>query len=181
MSLTIRLSGPDDRAPILSLMAEARGDNLTAAQRAERGFVQGTMDDSVLARFQDGTGVFIAEEGGVLAGFAMTSAPGSMHAGPPKLTADVATAAHPDSTLFLYGPVAVSAKFQGRGVMTKLLVALCAALQDRFDRGAAFVEVANKKSLAVHRHYGMHETGAFTFDDRDYVVFTFEPAVLAAH
>ncbi|NKS98042.1 hypothetical protein GS498_13965 [Rhodococcus hoagii] len=50
-------------------------------------------------------------------------------------------------------------------MLTKLLAALSRALRDRFDLGVAFVEAANAKSLAVHRHYGMTEAATFVFDD----------------
>lgn len=78
MTITVRRSGPDDRPAILALMRAARGEGLSPAERAERGFVQGAMDDQVLTRFQEGTGVFVAEEDGALAGFAMTSLPGAV-------------------------------------------------------------------------------------------------------
>ncbi|NKR61831.1 GNAT family N-acetyltransferase [Rhodococcus hoagii] len=172
MTITVRRSGPQDREAILALMAASRGDGLSAEERAERGFVQGRMDEDVLTRFQQGTGVFVAEDG-VLAGFAMTSEPGAVTSGPPRLAVDAVGEGR--GRLFLYGPAAVDRDYQGRGVLTKLLAALSRALRDRFDLGVAFVEAANAKSLAVHRHYGMTEAATFVFDDRDYFVFTFSP------
>lgn len=174
----MRRSGPQDREAILALMAASRGDGLSAQERAERGFVQGRMDADVLTRFQEGTGVFIAEETGRLAGFAMTSEPGAVASGPPRLALDAL--GDGDGRLFLYGPAAVDPGFQGRGVLTMLLTALSRELRDRFDLGVAFVEAANAKSLAVQRHYGMTEAATFVFDGRDYFVFTFDPAEFAA-
>ena len=52
MAIGVRRSGPADRAGILAMMVAARGDGWTAEERAERGFVQGRMDDGVLARFE---------------------------------------------------------------------------------------------------------------------------------
>jgi L-amino acid N-acyltransferase YncA len=43
----------------------------------------------------------------------------------------------------------------------------------------AFVEAANEKSLAVHRHYGMAELGSFDHQGRCYQVFAFPPADFA--
>ncbi|CAM2918573.1 GNAT family N-acetyltransferase [Prescottella defluvii] len=177
MTLTVRRSGPQDREAILALMNASRGDGLSAAERAERGFVQGSMGEDDLARFQEGTGVFVAEEDGTLAGFAMTSEPGAATSGPPRLAVDAV--GEGSGRLFLYGPAAVDPRFQGRGVLTKLLAALSRELRDRFDLGVAFVEAANAKSLAVHRHYGMTEAATFVFAGRDYFVFTFAPAVFA--
>lgn len=180
MTITVRLSEPSDRGAIRALMQASTGENLTPEQRAEQGFVQGAMDEETIARFQAGPGVFVAEEDGSLAGFAMTSEPGLFNAGPVKSTVDAVAAHSPEGTrLFMYGPVAVDAGFQGRGVLSKLLTALSNDLAGRFDLGALFVEAANEKSLAVHRHYGMAEPARFTLGDREYVVFTFEPATFA--
>lgn len=180
MTITVRRSGPADRAAILSLMDAARGEELSAAQRAERGFVQGTVDEQLLARFQGDLGVFVAEDGDVLAGFAMTTDPDVVTGGPPARTVATARENLAVSTrFFLYGPAAVDRRFQGRGVLTMLLAGLSRELADRFDRGVAFVEAANEKSLAVHRHYGMSEIGRFDHRDRDYRVFAFAPAEFA--
>lgn len=140
------------------------------------------MTAEILSRFQAGTGVFIAEEGDELAGFAMTSEPGEAQGGPARAAID-AVRATPDGDaerLFLYGPAAVDARFQGRSVLTMLLAAFSRELEGRFDRGVAFVELANRKSLAVHRHYGMAESTRFRYDERDYAVFTFAPTLLAS-
>jgi RimJ/RimL family protein N-acetyltransferase len=102
---------------------------------------------------------------------------------PPQHPAAAAVAAvtkaadgHDLGRLFLYGPVAVDARFQGRGVLTRLLTALSSALKDDFDLAVAFVETANERSLAVHRHYGMTEAAHFAVGGRTYVAFTFAPA-----
>lgn len=181
MTFRIRLSGPADRAAILELLASARGDGLSEAEKAEQGFVQGNMDEALLARFQAGTGVFVAEEDSEPAGVAVTSEPGAVNGGPPKRAADVALDALGAPTrLFLYGPAAVDRRFQGRGVLTMLLVELSRRLSGRFEQGIAFVETANIKSLAVHRHYGMSELGRFEHRQREYVVFNFAPTAFAA-
>ncbi|WP_181762994.1 GNAT family N-acetyltransferase [Rhodococcus spelaei] len=161
-------------------MQASRGDDLSPEERAERGFVQGVMDESTLTRLQEGSGVFVAEEDGELAGFAMSSLPGMFASGPAKETVDAVAALAPAGTrFFLYGPVAVDPRFQGRGVMTALLTALSRDLAPDYDLGSAFVEVANAKSIAVHRHYGMDEAARFSIGEREYVVFTFDPTEFA--
>lgn len=40
MPIAVRRSGPADRDAILALMQVARGDELSEAERAQRGFVQ---------------------------------------------------------------------------------------------------------------------------------------------
>jgi GNAT superfamily N-acetyltransferase len=179
MAIEVRRSGPADRAAILRLIDAARGTELSASERAERGFVQGAWDETALAQYESGPGVFVAvDQDGALAGFAMTAEPETAHDGPPKLAVDAARAALGEQRLLMYGPVAVDPSFQGRGVLTSLLSAAIAHLRDTFDIGVLFVEDANQKSLAVHRHYGMTEVPGFTVGARDYHVFTFDLASL---
>lgn len=178
--MNVRLSEPSDRPAILELLSGARGDDLTSAERAERGFVQGSMDDEMLTRFQAGTGVFVAEEASRLVGVAVTFEPGAVAKGPPKQAADAArTALGQHSRFFLYGPAAVAPGFQQRGVLSAMLTTLSTELADRFDVGVAFVETENAKSLAVHRHYGMTELTSFEYNNRDYRVFSFSPGEFA--
>lgn len=183
MTIEFFRSGAADRRDILALLVEARGDDLSDVERARQGFVQGQMDASILARFQAGSGVFVAREGQTLAGVAMTSSPGMVEHGPPGQTAAAMAEIYPDvppDRMFLYGPLAIDRRYRGQGLLTRMLVYVCDALGDRFDRGGAFVETANQKSLAIHRHYPMHESAQFTINDRDYAVFTFAPKQVLA-
>jgi GNAT superfamily N-acetyltransferase len=179
MTIEVRRSDADDRAAILNLMEQARGTGLSDEERAQRGFVQGVMDEAALIGFESGTGIFVAVEDGRLAGFAMTAHPSTVQEGPPLLAVQSAQSTAGDQRLFMYGPAAVDPGFQGRGVLTSLLRALSAALRADFDLGVAFVEEANHRSLQVHRHYGMVEVPGFSFQGRNYHVFTFDPAELA--
>lgn len=175
--ITISRSGPSDRPAILALLAEARGDDLSTEERAERGFVQGRMDEQILADFQAATGVFAAWDGDRLVGVAATSLPSMPHEGPPAAMVRALRTVLPaevQAKLFLYGPVAVDRTYQGRGILTQLLLQVCTELHD-FTLGAAFVESVNRKSMAVHRHYSMNEITGFTVNGRSYVVFTFAP------
>ncbi|MEU3983396.1 GNAT family N-acetyltransferase [Streptomyces sp. NPDC026672] len=180
MTIDVRRSRPDDHPAILSLMDRARGEGLNDEERARRGFVQGSMSGELLDRFARDPGIFVADEAGELAGFAMTSEPGLL---PPEHPASAAvravtatTEGHDPGRLFLYGPVAVDERFQGRGVLTKLLTGLSHALESTYDLGVAFVETTNERSLTVHRHYGMTETPPFDTVGRTYVAFSFPPA-----
>lgn len=179
MTIEVRRSEATDRRAILDLMDSARGIGLSPTEQAERGFVQGVMDEATLIRLEPGPGVFIAEEDGTFAGFAMTAEPHVASDGPPRLALEAARAAVGNQRLFMYGPAAVEPRFQGRGVLTVLLSTLSAQLCDRFDFGVAFVEHANRKSLAVHRHYAMTEVPGFSVEARQYHVFTFAPAQFA--
>lgn len=168
-----------DHAEIRRLMDLARGVDLPEKERAEQGFVQGVMDESVLAALQDGTGIFVAtDEDENLAGFAITCAP--------EATANVAALAalatvqselaDPHLSLFLYSPTVVSPNYRGQGVLSKLLVTLSRELAPHFNIGVAMVDGANSKSLAVHEHYGMRRTKEYRIDGRPYYAFSFDPA-----
>ncbi|MFI9649351.1 GNAT family N-acetyltransferase [Streptomyces sp. NPDC052040] len=183
MTITVRRSRPDDHAAILSLMDTARGEGLSDEERARRGFVQGAMDQEVLDRLQAGPGIFVAEVAGEFAGFAMTSEPTGLPPGHPAAAAveavREASERRDPGRLFLYGPVAVDERFQGRGLLTALLTALGRALEDSYDLAVAFVELSNERSLAVHRHYGMTEAAHFETGGRSYAAFTFAPGTFA--
>lgn len=184
MPITIDRSNVNDRAAILRLMNEARGDDLSGDERAKRGFVQGQMDEALLALFQSGPGVFVARDGSTLAGFCMTSVSGMAGGGPPAETINVIVRAMPEIPLdqiFLYGPVAVDRRYQGQGLLTRLLIHVCTKLRTQFQLGALFIEHTNQKSLAIHRHYPMDESIIFTFNDRSYTVFTFVPDNVVNH
>ena len=173
-----------DRPAILALIAQARGDDLSSAQRTCQGFVQGHLDDDVISRFQAESGVFVAYQGQKLAGVAMTSWATGAVDGLPALCV---TAVHeampqlPTAQLFLYGPVAVDRHCQGQGILTQLLLQVCTELQSSFYLGIAFVELSNQKSLDIHRHYPMTETAHITFNERHYAVFTFAPEQVLKH
>lgn len=164
-------------------MEKARGEGLSDEERGRRGFVQGNLTAELLDRFQEGPGVFVADASGELAGFAITSEPGWLPPHHPAAAAVAAVTKAADGRdlgrLFLYGPVAVDERFQGRGVLTQLLTTLSRALADDFDLAVAFVEMTNERSLAVHRHYKMAEAAHFETNGRTYAAFTFSPATLA--
>ncbi|MCS3424403.1 GNAT superfamily N-acetyltransferase [Rahnella sp. BIGb0603] len=179
--MQITKSDHHDIAEILSILSGSRGDNLTAQQRGEEGFTQGTMDAELLAKFQSGSGVFVSrdehEGQPVITGVAMTTRGSLAKHGPAQaaynaiLASGVATA----EQIFLYGPVSVRKAYRGTGLLTKLLLHICDALKEDFALGVAFVDKENHKSLLIHRHYPMTEAGEFSLNGREYVIFSFEP------
>lgn len=176
MVAKIRRSQPRDRKAILNLMAEARGDGLTADEKSRQGFVQGDMNEDILKRLEDGPGIFIAEKDGELAGFVMTAEKHQVAHNRPAIRALAeAEGEAPHLGRFLYGPTVVAKDYQGQGLLSGLLEALCTHLITAFDQGVAFVEMTNKKSLSVHRHYGMTELPVFEIDGRQYIPFVFSP------
>jgi GNAT superfamily N-acetyltransferase len=178
MPLNIRRSKHSDHTEIRHLMDLARGAGLPEKERAEQGFVQGVMDESVLASLQEGTGIFVATDtDGTLAGFAITCAPEatSNTAALAALATVQSELADPNQSLFLYGPTVVSPNYRGQGVLSKLLAALSHDLAPHFNIGVAMVDGANTKSLAVHEHYGMRRTKEYLIEGRPYYAFSFDP------
>lgn len=185
MAITIERSSVEDRPAILRLMDEARGAHLSAEERARQGFVQGAMDEPLLARIQADLGVFVLRDGPVLAGFAMTSrakaATGTLVVRTAKLAAQSAPAL-PLASVYMHGPVAIDRRYRGQKLLTRLLIHVCTEMQEQFERGALFVEHANQRSLAVHRHYPMDEVADFEgAAGRVYSVFAFSPAEVVEH
>lgn len=184
MSVILNRAGVDDHSAILRLMDEARGEHLTEEQLAQQGFVQGQMDEASLARIQAGPGIFVACDGSTVAGFAMTSTASVAGSGLAVETAKAAAQAAPElpvDKIFLYGPVVVARRYQGQGLLTRLLLHVCIEQQAKFSLGALFVDRANKKSLAVHQHYPMDQRASFEFNNRSYTVFTFSPTHIIKH
>jgi GNAT superfamily N-acetyltransferase len=170
---------------VLALITAAHEDLLPEQVRAEQGFIQGRWDEAKLATLEDGPGIFLAEEGGELAGVAVTSHAGEadLDEGPPRLTiqaaASSAVGAGSTGPILLYGPVVIAPRFRGRGLVRLLLAEIGRQLNDRFPRAALFVEQVNHTSMAVHRRLGMREHAEFTFAGRDYTVFVFQPSTYA--
>ncbi|MGP4014689.1 GNAT family N-acetyltransferase [Saccharopolyspora sp. 5N708] len=173
MTMSVRTAGPADHRRIMELLDSARGLELSPEERAKRGFVQGSFDERKLAALEATTGVYVAENDGELAGFAITSPADDHDGGPPRLTVDAARAAGLTSDFFLYGPVVVDPRHSGKGVLRLLLAAVDANLADRYAHAVLFVEHTNEKSMSVHRHLGMTELTEFTNNGRNYAVFTF--------
>lgn len=178
MTVQVRQAVDSDFAWIVDLIDRHRGVDLSAAERSERGFVQGDWTVAGLARFAAGTGIYLAEVDGQRAGVAITSAPGLVAAGPAARTNELAAAVFGSGAFFLYGPVVVDDQFRGRGVLTALFERLRADLRDRFATGVAFIETANATSMLVHRRLGLEPFETFRFDGRDFqaLSFTTDPA-----
>jgi len=179
--MNITRSNATDVQDILQILGESKGENLNAKQRAEQGFTQGSMDETLLKTFLAGTGVFVCKENiegkTITAGVAMTTLGKRAKHGVAQAAynAVVNSGQTTPEQIFLYGPVSVRQAFRGKGILTQLLIHICQTLQDEFTLGVAFVDEENQKSLTIHRHYPMTEFGSITLNGRRYFIFTFEP------
>lgn len=179
--MKISKSDSSDVQEILQILGESKGENLTAQQRAQEGFTQGTMDETMLKNFQAGTGVFVSKERvdghPIITGMAMTTLGKLAKHGTALVAynAVLASGQAGEDEIFLYGPVTVRQAFRGQGILTQLLIHICQALKAQFRLGVAFVDKENHNSLLIHRHYPMAELDGFELNGHRYAVFTFEP------
>ncbi|WP_128331079.1 hypothetical protein [Apibacter sp. HY039] len=169
----------EDIKEILSILDEAKGSDLSEEERKKQGFVQGKINEDLLLKFIKGLGVYIAKSFGEIAGVVLVSKGGVIKNGPAgelyKSVVDIFPRVNKEQ-IFLYGPAAIKRSYRGRGILTLLLTHICLTLENDFVLGAAFVEKNNEKSLQIHRHYPMNESGSFIFDEKVYQIFTFNPS-----
>ncbi len=174
-------SGENDIPEILALLKEARGDGLTTEERAKQGFVQGTIDNDLLIKFQNELGVYVVKKNDEIAAVAFTSKVGITQQGPIVEAARTILNKFKDLSaddIFQYGPVVVKPEFKGKGLLTQLLLFLCLEIGKNFKKGLAFVEEANRLSLKIHQHYFEKEAATFLYKDRKYHAFLFDPKKL---
>lgn len=179
--LRVRLATGEDDAAIIELFTANSYQRLTAAQRAQGGFVQGALSPEVLAAMRRDIGVIIAEIDSALVGFVCTCSPGAGVGPPPvqeivRRAAELSFAGRPlaDLSWFIYGPVAVDAAVRRQGVQRRLFNAVKDLLADRFDAGVAFVDDSNAVSRAVHLgSLAMTPIGGFTLCNQSYTVLAF--------
>ena len=174
-SIEIRRMLESDKPKVLDLIAEARGDALSPEERAERGFIQGTVNEGLLDAALAGPGIYLAVSGDEVAGFVMSWGPEQIgeqnRVGTESLR--LAAEAFPGSRVFMSGPVAISERFQGQGLYRKMASARDAALAGDFQCAVQFVDTANVKSLNVHRHMGMTELEQFEANGSQFVPFAY--------
>lgn len=163
---------------ILELLQSAKKENISAEERKKTGFIQGKIDENVLATMQHDLGVFIAKHDTEIIGVACSSSFGLFPSGPIVMAGQYALnhtpVLHPED-IFQYGPVVVHADWRKKGILRQLLSYTCRQHSQRFQKGLAFVEEENALSLSIHRHYFHEDIGSFTFGGAKYYVFLFNP------
>lgn len=169
-----------DAAAMAALFAANHADTLSEEQRAEQGFVQGSLDEDTLRAMAGAGALLVAEDGGRVAGVLMLSDAQGVPSPPPPVAALLERQEtllwddRPLSTLrwLLYGPVVVDAGHRGQGVARALFDKALAAARDRHAEAVvAFIEADNRPSWHVHVDgFGMRPLGDFTIDGRTYHV-----------
>jgi GNAT superfamily N-acetyltransferase len=176
--MDIRAAREDDAAAMAALFAAHHVEALSEKQRAEQGFVQGSLDEDTLRAMAGAGALLVAEDAGRPAGVLMLSDAQGVPEPPPPVAALLdrqETLLWDDRPLsavrwLLYGPVVVDAAHRGRGVARALYdMALEVARHRHAEAVVAFIEAANRLSWHVHVDgFGMHLLGDFTLDGRTY-------------
>lgn len=167
-----------DAAAMAALFAANHADALSAEQRAEQGFVQGSLDEDTLRAMAGAGALLVADDAGSLAGVLMLSDAQGLPEPPPPVAGllerqeSLLWDGRPLSAVrwLLYGPVVVDAAHRGQGVARSLYDrALAAARERHAEVVVAFIESDNRPSWHVHVDgFGMRLLGDFTVDGRTY-------------
>ncbi|WP_405497404.1 GNAT family N-acetyltransferase [Streptomyces sp. NBC_00096] len=169
----------NDAPAMAELFAANQYGALTEQERADQGFVQGSLDVDALRTMAEEGGLLVADDAGRLAGLLGLAAPESVPGPPPPVQALLSAQdslywqGHPLSTTpwLLYGPVVVAAPYRGKGVARGLFTAAVHAAAGRADVMVAFIELANPASWRVHVDgFGMSPLGEFSIGGRAYGV-----------
>jgi hypothetical protein len=160
---------------ILKLQAVNLYANLSEAERAE-GFVTTPFTKEQIRTLLHQTGIFVAEDQGVVAGYAFA---GSweffsqwaifpyMVSRFPQLEFQ-GTQVAVDNT-FQYGPVCIDLSLRGSGVFPQLFEAMRSSFSSRFPIGITFINKANPRSLAAHtRKLNLDIVDEFEFNGNSY-------------
>jgi RimJ/RimL family protein N-acetyltransferase len=157
----IAVATRDDFAGILDLQEQnlpERGGALSVRLPAQ-------WFEAVLARMP----VMVARKSGRVVGY-VASAPLDMMAHVPIIAAMLrAYPGSPDA--YLYGPICIAESERGRGLATKLFIALCRQLPGR--EGIAFIRSDNASSRRAHTKMGMREVAEYEHEGVPLVVVTY--------
>lgn len=163
-----------------ALFAANHADALSDEQRAEQGFVQGSLDEDTLRAMADAGALLAAEDAGRVAGVLMLSDAQGVPSPPPPVAGllerqeTLRWGDRPLSAVrwLLYGPVVVDAAHREQGVARALFdKALEVAGERHAEAVVAFIEADNRPSWHVHVDgFGMRPLGDFTVNGRTYHV-----------
>ncbi|NLS55934.1 N-acetyltransferase [Hafnia alvei] len=179
--MIIRQAVPTDYDSILEIQRLNTPENLDA-ENLQQGYIVSQMSRAQLEAINSKLGILVAVEGKTVAGFVcMTATCAKPH--PPVIDALLEQAEthslnqRPMTELspFLYGPVCISRRFRGAGVLSQLFAAVKSHMHGKYDAGLAFIADDNPHSLVAHiQGLGMSDVTRFRFDGKDYHLVAFE-------
>lgn len=176
-----RIGSPADIPGILSLQENNLYENLSGIER-KLGFVTTPFSDGQLLDLLAQRGVFVAEEKGKIAGYALAADWDFFAQWPifPYMASRLSTltflgdAVHPVKS-FQYGPVCIEPSLRGTGLFPRLFEEMRLEFSSRFPVGITFINRINERSYAAHtRKLGMTVIDEFEFNGRNYYGLAFD-------
>ena len=178
---SIQLATPADFAEILALHASNHAKNVAPDARAG-GFLTIDIALSDLETLHEKRSVWAARDAqsGALAGYVL-AAPWDFYTRWPMFRTQTdrfpfsfnGTPLNVENS-FQYGPICVAQAFRGRGLVANLLETVKARYRDEYRFGATFINVANARSMAVHRKLGFLTVDHWQTNGNEYETLAFE-------
>jgi len=177
---SIRVATAADIPAMVALANQNTYQTLSAVER-RAGFLTGTFTEEAIQLMLHSAPCMVAYSQQELAGFIINSKLAPAAYPPlvqqiirimPKLTYQNLLLS--TYNCFFYGPVLVSKKFRGVGLLPRLFFKSKEQLQGKFEMGIAFIDEHNSASYAVHtKRLGLTTIGQLTFQDHIYHILAF--------
>jgi hypothetical protein len=156
--MTIRLAQINDLNQILKLQEKYHVDNLSEAEKLEKGFVTTRFTVAQLTELIAQEGAFIAiTESGQLAAYALSSTWEffSQWAIFPFMLTRLPSIRYKNEELTTvnscqYGPVCIDGEFRGKDVLKQLFRVVLVHYKDRFPFICTFINAKNERSAKAH-------------------------------
>ena len=177
---SIRVATDLDVPAIVTLANQNTYQVLSAADR-QAGFLTGLFTEEAILQMMHSAPCVVANAQQELAGFLINSKltpaaypplvqhishimPGLTYRNLPLITYN----------WFFYGPVLVTKKFRGKGLLSRLFHKSKEQLQGNFEVGIAFIDAHNIASYTAHtKRLGLETIGQFTFQAHVYHIMAF--------
>lgn len=176
----LRVATPADAFALADLANQYTYQQLSSEAR-QQGFLTGTFSGPALQAMLASVPGQVAHHHGELAGFIINSRLPPQ--GYPPLVREICALlptlfyrqrALADYRWFFYGPVLVTTKYRGCGLLRQLFEATKKALAGRFDLGIAFIAAENTASLHAHtQKLGLEGVGTLAFGGTSYTILAF--------
>jgi hypothetical protein len=156
--MTIKLATTNDLTQIIQLQEKYHVDNLTEAEKLEKGFVTTRFTTAQLTELIEQKGAFIAvTEGGQLAAYALSGTWEFFSQWPifPHMLTRLPDIRYKNVELTpknscQYGPVCIDGAFRGKDILKQLFDAVLTHYESRFPFICTFINAKNERSAKAH-------------------------------
>jgi len=177
-----------DLSGIIALHKANLYENLTEAAR-KNGFVTTAFSEAQISELMSRQGIFVAEDNGVIAGYAMAAAWDFWSQWPifPYMVSRLGALTFKGGpvlpeTSFQYGPVCISSERRGTGLFPLLFEEMRREFSTRYPIGVTFINRINERSLAAHmRKLDLSLIDEFEFSGRNYYSLAFDTSISIMH